>query len=213
MGVDAGGFGAFRERAITVVPEERIEPIGGHVEVDGTVEVGPNAVWAWDREAYRRLAGSPRDAGATLSFPGFWKLARRHWRAGVAEQWRSLNLSAFVREARQLIPAVERRHLGAYRAGVRAQAVDRHGVLVDDFLIEALPSVINVLNAPSPAATASLTIGNHIAASLDHAVWIHRQPNLDDWILYDCTSPLIGKVRIFADYDPKGDESTNPNLE
>lgn len=161
-----GGGGDLVRGHVYPVPDPVLPHLGVHFTraVDGTVEVGPNAVWAWGREAYRRLAGSPRDAGATLSFPGFWKLARRHWRAGVAEQWRSLNLSAFVREARQLIPAVERRHLGAYRAGVRAQAVDRHGVLVDDFLIEALPSVINVLNAPSPAATASLTIGNHIAA-------------------------------------------------
>jgi L-2-hydroxyglutarate oxidase len=109
------------------------------------------------------LAGSPSDALDTLRYRGFWNLAKTHWRTGVAEQWRSLNKAAFVRNARAMLPDLDRTHLGAFRAGVRAQAVLADGTLVHDFVIKEGPGSVNVLNAPSPAATSCLTIGEHIA--------------------------------------------------
>jgi len=148
------------------VPDSRLPHLGVHFtrSVDGRVEVGPNAVWAWGREAYRRLSGRPRDAWETLSYRGFWRLARQHWRAGAEEQWRSLNRRSFVRRARRLVPDLESSQLGAYRSGVRAQAVAEDGSLISDFVFRDAPGVVSVLNAPSPAATACLTIGEHIAA-------------------------------------------------
>ena len=147
------------------VPNPQFPHLGVHFtrSVQGTVEVGPNAVWAWGREAYTRLAGNPTDAIDTLRYRGFWNLAKTHWRTGVAEQWRSLNKAAFVRNARAMLPDLDRTHLGAFRAGVRAQAVLADGTLVHDFVIKEGPGSVNVLNAPSPAATSCLTIGEHIA--------------------------------------------------
>ena len=147
------------------VPDPRFPHLGVHFtrNVHGRVEVGPNAVWAWGREAYARVSGDARDAIHTLSYRGFWNLARRHWRTGVGEQWRSLNRRAFVARARALVPQLEASDLSAWRSGIRAQAVDAGGALVHDFVIREAAGVVNVLNAPSPAATACLAIGEHIA--------------------------------------------------
>ncbi|MDH3732012.1 MAG: L-2-hydroxyglutarate oxidase [Gemmatimonadota bacterium] len=148
------------------VPDPRFPHLGVHFtrDVRGRVEIGPNAVWAWGREAYGRLSGNPRDALETLSYRGFWNLARRHWRTGLGEQWRSMSRAAFVRRARQLVPRLDARDLDQWRSGVRAQAVDTDGALIYDFLILQSPGVVNVINAPSPAATSCLSIGEHIAA-------------------------------------------------
>jgi L-2-hydroxyglutarate oxidase len=147
------------------VPDPDLPHLGVHFtrSVTGQVEVGPNAVWAWGREAYARISWSPSDALETLRYRGFWNLARRHWRTGAGEQWRSINKRAFVANARAMLPALETKHLVSWRSGIRAQAVTPDGSLIHDFVIREGPSVINVLNAPSPAATSCLTIGEYIA--------------------------------------------------
>ncbi len=133
--------------------------IGGH-----SVEAGPNAVLALKREGYTRTSFDRRDAWDVATWPGFWKMAARHWRAGIGEQWRSLSRSAFARACAALVPEVTEHDLVAGGAGVRAQAVARSGALVDDFSIAEGERMVHVLNAPSPAATASLSIGEEIAA-------------------------------------------------
>ncbi|MEM6656276.1 MAG: L-2-hydroxyglutarate oxidase, partial [Planctomycetota bacterium] len=130
------------------------------------VECGPNAVLAFAREGYGKLTVNPAELAASLSYPGFLKLALRHWRMGAGEMWRSANKRAFVRALQRLVPDIREEHLVAAPAGVRAQAVLRDGTLVDDFLIERQGPVVNVLNAPSPAATASLRIGDEVVDRL-----------------------------------------------
>ena len=147
------------------VPDPAFPFLGVHFtrRVDGSVEVGPNAVLALGREHYRNARPNPRDIVERLRFGGFWRLLGRHWRAGGAELWRSRIRSAYARSARALVPEVTGADLLAGGAGVRAQAVGPDGRLVDDFVIEESPGFVHILNAPSPAATASLAIGDHIA--------------------------------------------------
>jgi L-2-hydroxyglutarate oxidase len=129
----------------------------------GGVEAGPNAVLAFAREGYRWQDVNARDLLDTLLYPGFWRMARRYWRKGLGEMWRSLNKAAFVASCRRLLPDVTSEDLTPGGSGVRAQALEPTGFLVDDFKIERRSGEIHVLNAPSPAATASLAIGRHIA--------------------------------------------------
>jgi L-2-hydroxyglutarate oxidase len=131
--------------------------IGGHVEA------GPNAVLAFKREGYRKSDVNLRDLAEVLSYPGFWKLSARYWREGAAEMWRSLSKAAFVHSLQQLIPEIRAEDLQPAPAGVRAQALKPDGALVDDFHIIEGKQSIHVCNAPSPAATASIEIGRHIA--------------------------------------------------
>lgn len=147
------------------VPDPRFPFLGVHLTrmVEGGVEAGPNAVLALKREGYRWMDISPRDMAATATWPGFWKMAARYWKIGVFEVWRSLRKSAFVRDLQRLIPDISNEDLYRAGAGVRAQAVDRNGALLDDFRIVHSERAIHVLNAPSPAATASLAIGRTIA--------------------------------------------------
>lgn len=132
--------------------------------IHGEVEAGPNAVFALAREGYgwRRVNNS--ELVSALSFAGFWKMARHYWRMGLFEFYRSLNKSAFVRSLQTLVPEISESDLERGGSGVRAQAVDRNGALVDDFAFLETPNALHVLNAPSPAATASLAIGQYIAA-------------------------------------------------
>jgi L-2-hydroxyglutarate oxidase len=147
------------------VPDPSLPFLGVHFtrSADGRVEVGPNAVLAFAREGYRRRDVRFGDMGAVLRSPGFRKLARAKWRTGVGEMWRSVSPAAFAAEARKLVPELVEGDLGGYRAGVRAQAVAPDGALVHDFALEETDDAVHVLNAPSPAATASLAIGGHIA--------------------------------------------------
>jgi L-2-hydroxyglutarate oxidase LhgO len=147
------------------VPDPRFPHLGVHFtrSVDGAVEIGPNAVWAWGREAYDRISGDIRDAFDSLSYPGFWRLLGRHWRAAVGEQRRSLDKRAFLEQARRLVPDLQPEDLASWRSGIRAQAVSADGELIHDFVIRRHAGLVNVLNAPSPAATSCLTIGEHIA--------------------------------------------------
>lgn len=131
--------------------------------VYGQVEAGPNAVLAFAREGYSRFTVQPRELVETLAYPGFRRLARRYWRTGLAELRRSLSRADFARSLQRLVPAIRPDDLVQVGSGVRAQAVAPSGALVDDFVISESPRAIHVLNAPSPAATASLAIGEHIA--------------------------------------------------
>ncbi len=151
------------------VPDPRFPFLGVHFtrRVDDTVEVGPNAVLALGREHYRETAAHWPDVLETMRYRGFLCLAARHWRKGSTEMWRSRSRRLYARSARRLIPEIEAEHLRPGGAGVRAQAVTPDGRLVDDFSVVKGPRSVHVLNAPSPAATASLAIGDHIATMVE----------------------------------------------
>jgi L-2-hydroxyglutarate oxidase LhgO len=127
------------------------------------IEAGPNAVLALAREGYTRTSFRARDAWDTARWPGFWRMARRHWRMGLHEQVRSLSRAAFARACATLVPDITAGDLVQGGAGVRAQAVGHDGSLLDDFAFAEGPRMVHVINAPSPAATASLAIGEHVA--------------------------------------------------
>ncbi|MFF3929648.1 L-2-hydroxyglutarate oxidase [Streptomyces hirsutus] len=147
------------------VPDPAFPFLGVHLTrgIDSGVHVGPNAVPALAREGYDWRTVRPRELAATLAWPGSRHLARRHWRHGTGELHRSLSRRAFTEAVRRLVPAVREADLVPAPAGVRAQAVLRDGTLADDFLIRETPRAVHVLNAPSPAATASLPIGREVA--------------------------------------------------
>lgn len=154
------------------VPNPNFPFLGVHLTraIDGSVHAGPNAVLALKREGYRKRDVSWRDARDTLSFPGFWRLALRYAGEGLAELYRSWVKAAFVRSVQRLVPAIGADDLLPAGAGVRAQALSRSGALVDDFLIVEAPGALHVCNAPSPAATASLEIGNVISDKILTAI-------------------------------------------
>ncbi|AJE38838.1 L-2-hydroxyglutarate oxidase [Streptomyces nodosus] len=147
------------------VPDPRYPFLGVHFtpRVDGSVEVGPNAVLALAREGYRRSRISPRDLLGLAAYPGTWRMAARHWRTGLREYRGSLSTAAFMKDAGLYVPGVGPEDVVRGGAGVRAQALDRDGTLVDDFRIHRAGRVTAVRNAPSPAATASMAIAEHIA--------------------------------------------------
>jgi L-2-hydroxyglutarate oxidase len=130
--------------------------------INGGFECGPNAVLAWAREGYRHSNINLRDMAEWLAYAGFWRMAVRHWRMGFEEMWRSVSKPAFVRALQRLIPEIKSEQLDWAPAGVRAQAVSPAGEIIDDFVIDETDRVINVENAPSPAATAALNIGRLI---------------------------------------------------
>jgi L-2-hydroxyglutarate oxidase len=134
--------------------------------VDGTIHAGPNAVLAFKREGYRKRDVSVRDLRETMFFPGFWKLAAKHWDEGWREMVRSFSKHAFVRSLQRLIPEITERDLVPCESGVRAQALRNDGSLVDDFLIVRGKNSLHVCNAPSPAATASLEIAKEIVKQI-----------------------------------------------
>jgi L-2-hydroxyglutarate oxidase len=142
-------------------PDPQFPFLGVHFTrmIDGSVECGPNAVLAFGREGYRFWSANPRDLLGTLTYRGFVRMALKHWQMGLGEMWRSLNKAAFVRALQRLVPDIRAEDLETAPAGIRAQAVAPDGGLVDDFLIVDGDRVVNVCNAPSPAATASLQIG------------------------------------------------------
>ena len=146
------------------VPDPRLPFLGVHFtkRISGAVEAGPSAVLAFAREGYRRTSLSLTDVLGTLTYPGFWRMSRSYWKAGVHEQYRSIVKGAFVRSLQKLVPEVRGEDLHERGAGVRAQAVDRQGRLLQDFSIAETEGAIHVLNAPSPGATASLAIGKYI---------------------------------------------------
>lgn len=150
------------------VPDPALPFLGVHLTrgIDGTVHIGPNAVPALAREGYRWSDIVPGDLWESLTYPGSWRLARQYARTGAQEVARSVTGGALVRAARKMLPALRPADVRRSGAGVRAQAVTRAGKLVDDFLFLRDGRTLHVLNAPSPAATACLPIGEHIAREL-----------------------------------------------
>lgn len=150
------------------VPDPNFPFLGVHLTstVDGDVEAGPNAVFAFAREGYGWNRINPRELVQALRYPGVWQLARRHWRIAAFEYYRSFNKRAFVESLQRLVPELRDEDVVRGGAGVRAQALNRDGSLVDEFVIMTSPRALHVLNAPSPAATASLAIGRHIAGEM-----------------------------------------------
>lgn len=150
------------------VPDPSLPFLGIHLtrKVDGSVLIGPNAVLALAREGYTRTTVRLRDVGETLAWPGTWRMMRRHWRVGLDELRRCASHAAFVREARRYVPELRSRDTLPAGAGVRAQAIDRDGTLVDDFRLGGDRRIVWVRNAPSPAATSSLAIAEEIVGRL-----------------------------------------------
>jgi L-2-hydroxyglutarate oxidase len=147
------------------VPDPQFPFLGVHFtkKIEGSVEAGPNAVLAFGREAYKKTDLRLGYLAGLVVFPGFWVMAAKYWRMGLGEMYRSWNKRAFVAALQTLLPELGMDDVKPGGAGVRAQAMDRQGKLLDDFSIIETPNVIHVLNAPSPAATASLVIGEAIA--------------------------------------------------
>jgi len=148
------------------VPDPEFPFLGVHFtkRIQGDVEAGPNAVLAFAREGYRMRQINLPELGRVLGYRGFWAMAAKYWRTGGYEFYRSLSKAAFVRALQKLVPELQASDMVPGGSGVRAQAVSPDGALVDDFKISETANAIHVLNAPSPAATASLAIGEHIAA-------------------------------------------------
>jgi L-2-hydroxyglutarate oxidase LhgO len=153
------------------VPDPTFPFLGVHFtrRLDGEVWAGPNAVPSLAREQYRRLSFNPRDAMEMVGFRGLWRLARKHARTGLTEIVRDVFPRAALREMQRYIPALERRHIRLGPSGIRAQVLARDGALVDDFILERDGNVLHVVNAPSPAATASLAIAERLTRALTDA--------------------------------------------
>lgn len=147
------------------VPDPNFPFLGVHFTrmIEGGVEAGPNAVLAFCREGYKKSDININELMESLRWPGFQLVAKKYWRTGMGEYYRSFSKAAFTRALQKLMPELREEDLRPGGAGVRAQACDREGGLLDDFLILESPGVVNVCNAPSPAATSSLAIGEHVA--------------------------------------------------
>jgi len=150
------------------VPDPAFPFLGVHYTrmIDGSVECGPNAVLAFRREGYTRFAIHPAELLESLMWPGFLRLAAKHWKTGCGEMWRSFSKAAFTRSLQKLIPEIRQEDLQAAPAGVRAQALQRDGSMVDDFLLLENEIGLQVCNAPSPAATSSLNIGKLVTEKI-----------------------------------------------
>ncbi|HET8859171.1 L-2-hydroxyglutarate oxidase [Marivirga sp.] len=147
------------------VPDPNFPFLGVHFTrmINGGIEAGPNAVLAFKREGYRKSLFNLVELGESLAWPGFQKVAAKYWKTGFGEMYRSFSKSAFTKSLQKLLPDITEDDLTPGGAGVRAQACDRNGGLIDDFLILEERNAINVCNAPSPAATSSLSIGDHVS--------------------------------------------------
>jgi L-2-hydroxyglutarate oxidase LhgO len=159
--------GAAREKIrnlIYPVPDPELPFLGVHFtrKVDGSVECGPNAVFSFKREGYSKTDFNFKDAWESLSYLGTWRLFRRHWKYGIGEYARAFSRKLFLRQLQRFIPSLKADDIKPGNAGVRAQAVGQNGEPIDDFIIEIREGSIHVLNAPSPAATACLAIGDYI---------------------------------------------------
>lgn len=150
------------------VPDPQFPFLGVHLTkmIDGSVHAGPNAIFAFAREGYKWLNINPRDMLESAAWPGLWKLGAKFWKVGLAETYRSFSRKKALEGLRELVPALGDKAIVPTHNGVRAQAMNRDGTMVDDFLFERGQRQIHVLNAPSPAATASLEIGKRIATEL-----------------------------------------------
>lgn len=150
------------------IPDPELPFLGVHLTrmIDGTVTVGPNAVLGFAREGYPKYSFSVRDVAEYARFPGFWKTMKKNLRHGVNEMKNSIFKSGYLEECRRYCPSLQIEDLLPYEAGIRAQAVMRDGSLVHDFLFVESKRMLHVCNAPSPAATSALPIGDMIASKV-----------------------------------------------
>lgn len=150
------------------VPDPQFPFLGVHftLMISGAVTCGPNAVLAFAREGYHLTDVNGRDLWETLAYSGFRKMAGQYWKTGLGEMWRSASKRAFVKALQHLVPAIRVEHLEPYPAGIRAQAIQPDGSMMDDFAFQETPRILNVLNAPSPAATSSISIGQTITEKM-----------------------------------------------
>jgi L-2-hydroxyglutarate oxidase len=155
----------FVKTLIYPVPDSNFPFLGVHFTnlINGGVEAGPNAVFSFKREGYSKTDFDLKDTFEAFTWPGFLKVAKEYWRIGLSEFYRSFSKKAFVTALQKLIPQIEKNNLEPGGAGIRAQACDKNGGLIDDFFLIERENIIHLLNAPSPAATASLAIGEYIA--------------------------------------------------
>jgi L-2-hydroxyglutarate oxidase len=159
------GRAGFVKHLIYPVPDPELPFLGVHLSptINGAITVGPNAVLGLAREGYPKFSVDPRDVARMATFPGLWHVARANVRLGVKEIRNSLSKRSYLSECRKYAPALTKADLLPQEAGIRAQAVRRDGTLVHDFVVEKTDRMIHVLNSPSPAATAALPIGRHLA--------------------------------------------------
>jgi L-2-hydroxyglutarate oxidase len=158
--------------SIYPVPDPDLPFLGGHLTrtVDGEVLLGPSALMVGARDAYRVARVSGQDLGSNLSWPGTWRLMRRYWRTGFTEIRHAASKRAFVADLRRFVPELSARDVLSGPSGIRAQALDRDGKLVDDFVLHRTERALHVRNAPSPAATSSLALARLIADETDSAI-------------------------------------------
>ncbi len=163
--------GAFHKvrNLIYPVADPNLPFLGVHLTrmMNGSIECGPNAVFSFEREGYQKFSIDLKDSKDALNFIGTWKLFGKFWKYGVQEYYRAFSKRKFLKSLQEMVPSIQINDLGKQRAGVRAQVVGKDGNLVDDFLIEKGECGIHVINAPSPAATACLSIGKHIVDKLE----------------------------------------------
>lgn len=160
------------QRLIYPVPNPEFPFLGVHLTrmIDGSITVGPNAVMGWKREGYGGVNFNLRDVIDLLRFPGSWKLITRYWRAGLPEVWNSLWRRGYLQQVQKYCPSIVEKDLMPYPTGIRAQAVNKDGTLVHDFLFAQSARSLHVCNAPSPAATSSIPIAEHICELLAEKV-------------------------------------------
>ena len=151
------------------VPDPKFPFLGVHFTrgVDGSVECGPNAVFSFGKESYSKFDFNLIETLDSIFYPGFIKMASQHWKMGLGEMYRSFNKQAFTKALQKLVPSIESNDIDASPSGIRAQAIDSSGNLIDDFVIETEGSMVNVCNAPSPAATSCFSIGNEISSKIN----------------------------------------------
>jgi L-2-hydroxyglutarate oxidase len=130
--------------------------------INGDIECGPNAVFTFKREGYNRASFNFKDSLQAFSFTGTWKLFAKNWRRGIEEYRRAFSKKLFVKELQKMIPSISEKDVESSRSGVRAQAIDKNGNMIDDFMIINNNGITHVINAPSPAATACLAIADEI---------------------------------------------------
>ncbi|MFL2767472.1 MAG: L-2-hydroxyglutarate oxidase [Dehalococcoidia bacterium] len=151
------------------VPDPELPFLGVHFtkRINGEVEAGPNAVMAYSREGYNKFDINLKDMYESFSYPGFWKMVKSNWKTGLSEQYRSMNKLKFVDSLKKLIPTISSKDLNNPGAGVRAQAIDKNGNLLQDFSIVKTSNSLHVLSAPSPGATSSLKIAEHLMTEIE----------------------------------------------
>jgi L-2-hydroxyglutarate oxidase len=161
----SGRLNTLVQRPIYPIPDPELPFLGVHLTpmIDGSITVGPNAVLGWAREKYPKFSVDWTDTAQMLAFPGLWPVLRKHWASGLAEFKNSIWKRGYLALCRKYCPQLQLEDLLPMDCGIRAQAVSRTGELVHDFLIRSTPRTLHVCNAPSPAATASIPIGKHIA--------------------------------------------------